>query len=147
MALKPPVEVPQGAIRLNTDSQKLEFFAQDQWWEMATDVPTLNGGARGLINGGYSPNTSTHTNKIEYINISSAANASDFGDLTVARSYTTSCGSRSRGLTLSGSTPSAASDVIDYVTFASTGNASDFGDASTSSRNMGGFSDSHGGLS
>ncbi len=36
MALKPPVEVPQGAIRLNTDSQKLEFFAQDQWWEMAT---------------------------------------------------------------------------------------------------------------
>ena len=40
MALKPPVEVPQGAIRLNTDSQKLEFYAQDQWWEMATDVPT-----------------------------------------------------------------------------------------------------------
>ena len=38
MALKPPVEVPQGAIRFNTDSQKLEFFAQDQWWEMATDV-------------------------------------------------------------------------------------------------------------
>ena len=41
MALKPPVEVPQGAIRLNTDSQKLEFYAQDQWWEMATDVPNL----------------------------------------------------------------------------------------------------------
>ena len=40
---KPPIEVPQGAIRLNTDSQKLEFFAQDQWWEMATDFPNLGG--------------------------------------------------------------------------------------------------------
>ena len=59
MALKPPVEVPQGAIRLNTDSQKLEFFAQDQWWEMATDVPTLDGGARGVFVGGYLPSPGT----------------------------------------------------------------------------------------
>ena len=29
MSNQPPIEVPQGAIRLNTDSQKLEFFAQD----------------------------------------------------------------------------------------------------------------------
>ena len=40
---KPPSEVPQGAIRFNTDSQKMEFFAQDRWWEMATDVPYLGG--------------------------------------------------------------------------------------------------------
>ena len=39
MSNKPPIEVPQGAIRLNTDSQKLEFFAQDRWYEMATDSP------------------------------------------------------------------------------------------------------------
>ena len=49
MSNKPPIEVPQGAIRLNTDSQKLEFYAQDRWFEMATDVPTLDGGARGLF--------------------------------------------------------------------------------------------------
>ena len=41
MATKSPAEIPQGAIRFNTDSQKMEFFAQDQWWQMATDVPTL----------------------------------------------------------------------------------------------------------
>ena len=58
MAFKPPVEVPQGAIRLNTDSQKLEFFAQDQWWQMATDVPTLDGGARGIWFGGWDPGPS-----------------------------------------------------------------------------------------
>ena len=49
MSNQPPIEVPQGAIRLNTDSQRLEFFAQDRWYEMATDVPTLDGGARGII--------------------------------------------------------------------------------------------------
>ena len=48
MSNQPPIEVPQGAIRLNTDSQKLEFFAQDRWYEMATDVPTLDGGARAV---------------------------------------------------------------------------------------------------
>ena len=44
MSNQPPIEVPQGAIRLNTDSQRLEFFAQDRWYEFATDSPTLDGG-------------------------------------------------------------------------------------------------------
>ena len=80
MALKPPVEVPQGAIRLNTDSQKLEFYAQDQWWEMATDVPTLDGGARGIFAGGYTGGAATLYNIIEYITIQCIGNALDFGD-------------------------------------------------------------------
>ena len=41
MSNQPPIGVPQGAIRFNTDSQKLEFYAQDQWFEMATDSPLL----------------------------------------------------------------------------------------------------------
>ena len=56
-----PVEVPQGAIRFNTDSQKLEFYAQDQWFEMVIDTPNLGrgadtgAGARGLSAGGQTP--------------------------------------------------------------------------------------------
>ena len=84
MATKPPVEVPQGAIRLNTDSQKLEFFAQDQWWQMATDVPTLNGGARGLITGQLEFPATTSVN-IDYVTISTAGDATDFGDLSQER--------------------------------------------------------------
>ena len=95
MALKPPVEVPQGAIRLNTDSQKLEFFAQDQWWEMATDVPTLNGGARGVIAGGQQPGTDS--NIIQYITISTAGNAIDFGDLSHTTALSGGCASNTRG--------------------------------------------------
>ena len=37
----PPSEVPQGAIRFNTDSQRLEFYAQGEWWVMSTDTPNL----------------------------------------------------------------------------------------------------------
>ena len=124
MATKPPVEVPQGAIRLNTDSQKLEFYAQDQWWEMATDISTLNGGTRGLIAGGSCP---TFINSIGYINIATTGNAADFGDLTVARESATCAASRTRGLFAGGYHPGAGDDEIDYITFATTGDAIDFG--------------------
>ena len=76
MSNKPPIEVPQGAIRLNTDSQKLEFYAQDRWYEMATDVPTLDGGARGLITSGY--NHPAYQNVVDMITIPTAGNATDF---------------------------------------------------------------------
>ena len=49
MSNQPPIEVPQGAIRLNTDSQKLEFFAEDRWYQFAINTPVLDGGARGLV--------------------------------------------------------------------------------------------------
>ena len=141
MALKPPVEVPQGAIRLNTDSQKLEFYAQDQWWEMATDVPNFGGngnaatsptgnsaeqssGARGLFMGG-SP--TTHGNTVEYINIPTAGDAIDFADLTENRKYCSAVSSRTRGVVAGGENPSGKQDEIEYVTIATTGTLSDFG--------------------
>ena len=128
MALKPPVEVPQGAIRLNTDSQKLEFYAQDQWWEMATDVPTLQGGARGVFAGGYTGGPATLYNNIEYITIPSAGNAIDFGNLTAARSAPAGvASSRTRGLLFGGYVSPNDTDAIDYITISSTGNALDFG--------------------
>ena len=80
MALKPPVEVPQGAIRLNTDSQKLEFFAQGQWWEMATDVPTLNGGARGIFGSRMDNQPFTGNVTIDSVIIASTGNAVNWGD-------------------------------------------------------------------
>ena len=40
------MSIPQGAIRFNTDTHRLESYAQDRWFENATDVPTLEGGTR-----------------------------------------------------------------------------------------------------
>ena len=123
MALKPPVEVPQGAIRLNTDSQKLEFYAQDQWWEMATDVGSDNtGGTRGCI--GFKFDDSANSGVIDYVTIESTGDAIDFGDLTETF-YGGACGSATRGLWFGGS---PSDNRIEYVEFATTSNAIDFGD-------------------
>ena len=108
MALKPPVEVPQGAIRVNTDSQKIEFYAQDQWWEMATE-PSAPLGSRGVFGGGQTP---TVLNTIDYITITTAGNAVNFGDLTRTSSLLGSCSSNTRGL-WGGDYPSAG-NVMDY---------------------------------
>ena len=127
MSNQPPIEVPQGAIRFNTDSQKLEFFAQDRWYGMATDVPTLDGGVRGVFGGGYQP---SEKDVIDFVTISTAGNATDFGNLTEARGSFDASGSRTRGFWFGGENP--ATDRIDFVTIASTGDAHDFGDITES---------------
>jgi len=137
MALKPPVEVPQGAIRLNTDSQKMEFFAQDQWWEMATDVPTLNSGSRACFMGGFQdqPVNNTTFDTIDYITISSAGDAIDFGDLN-AKLFdgVSNVSSSTRQFALGGRVgPSFTySNEIKFITYSSTGDSTDFGDLTNS---------------
>ena len=116
MSNQPPIEVPQGAIRLNTDSQKLEFFAQDRWYEMATDVPTLDGGARAV-----SQASTPSTDALDLITISTAGNATDFGDADVALTGRYGAASRTRGIFAGGGTPSRVNN-IEFITFATTGN-------------------------
>ena len=125
MALKPPVEVPQGAIRLNTDSQKLEFYAQDQWWRMATDVPTLDGAPRGFVAGGNVPGSKT--NGIQAINFATLATDTSFGDITSSRGGPAGAASRTRGIVAGGGEPSRV-NKIDYFTMATRASAVDFGD-------------------
>jgi len=69
------------------------------------------------------------TNVIDYITITSAGNATDFGDLTVARYALAACsnGIDGRGVFGGGWTDSMVND-IDYVMIATLGNATDFGD-------------------
>ena len=95
MSNQPPIEVPQGAIRLNTDSQKLEFFAQDRWYEMATESPVLSGGVRGVFMTGYGP---ADVNTIDYMPIATGGLAVDFGDDTISRRQAGGCSSRTRGI-------------------------------------------------
>ena len=131
MARKPPVEVPQGAIRLNTDSQKLEFYAQDQWWEMATDIPTLDGGVRGLFAGGYhpSPSPGTCTDTVDMITISTAGNATDWCNLTAATMGGGNLADSTRAVYAGGkvsTTPGGSeTNEIQFTTFATQGNYAD----------------------
>ena len=95
-----------------------------------------NGGARGLWMGGGSPGIS---DIIDYITFSTAGDAADFGDLTVARSLNAGGSSFTRSFCTGGQAP-GVSDVIDYVTFASTGDATDFGNLTDQRGYLQGFS-------
>ena len=140
MSLPPSGEIPQGAIRFNTDSQRLEFYAQGEWWVMSTDTPNLGQGtdstpgARGLFAGGYSPSPVGYSDTISYINIASTGNTTDFGTLNNSTIAGGGVGSRTRALFAGGYIASGGSPTpnslaqIDTVVFASTGSASDFGD-------------------
>ena len=79
-----PVEVPQGAIRYNTDSQKMECFNGTQWMQVAVSSPDLDGGARGLIASGRI-SSGNPSDVIDYVTIATLGDATDFGNLTAAR--------------------------------------------------------------
>tara|TARA_R100001198_G_C5206925_1_gene193730 strand:- start:45 stop:1244 length:1200 start_codon:yes stop_codon:yes gene_type:complete len=81
--------------------------------------------ARALFFGGYG---STYENTIDFVEIPTTGNASDFGDLTVARIGSGSTSSSTRGVCMGGFGTSGKDATIDYVTVASAGNATDFGD-------------------
>jgi hypothetical protein len=93
----------------------------------------------------------SYTNVIQYLTFASAGNATDFGDLTVARGQLGDGGTSngSRGVFGNGytSTPGVYTNVIDYITIATIGNAIDFGDISDPYYyRMSGTSTGHGGL-
>ena len=126
----PPKEIPLGAMRFNSDSQKLEYFNGDVWMQIHTFSPNLNGGARGIFAGGWRNVPSTaRSNVIEFVTISTTGNTTDFGELSRRTSYIGTCSSRTRGIIAGGNandSPSAA-DTIEYITISSTGDSVSFG--------------------
>ncbi len=103
---------------------------------------------RGLYGGG-TGNTGEagpFTNRIQYFEMAGTGNASDFGDLTVARGHFSGCSDLTRGVFCGGYSPSNQPAhggydkfTMDYVTIQSTGNASDFGDLVNSTQSPAGM--------
>ena len=122
----PPSEIPLGAMRFNSDSQKLEYWMGEAWMQIKAFTPNLDGGTRGIFTGMAAiPNMSPYG--IQFITIPTLGDAIDFGDMVDARSNVGSFASNVRGVFGGGYSPSPDND-IDFVTIASKGNASDFGD-------------------
>ena len=100
---------------------------------------------RGVFTGGViSP--STIVNSMEYITIASTGNSQDFGDMVEVRQHEASASNTIRGVSAGGINPSAT-NAIDFVVIATTGNANSFGDLTERRGQVGGCSDSHGGIS
>jgi len=103
--------------------------------------------ARGVFGGGIAP---SYINTLVYITISTAGDAQDFGDLTVARGeFAGSFASSTRGVFAGGRiapSPGTTNVTIDYVTISTIGDATDFGDLITAASAGGGCSSSTRGL-
>ena len=129
----PPKEIPLGAMRFNSDSQKLEYFNGNIWMQVHTFSPDLNGGARGLFFGRAEPSI---TNRTDYITIPTAGDAVDFGDMNGAGYTYSTAASRTRGV-CAGGQPGHA-NVIDLFIFSSLGEVIDTGNLTSSRWLMGG---------
>ena len=100
---------------------------------------------RGLFTGGYDPAGNVQ-NKIDFITIATTGNATDFGDLTVARRSGGGTSNSIHSIFAGGYLP-GVSNTIDRVLIQTAGNAVDFGDFVVKTHENSGSSDSHGGLS
>lgn len=101
----------------------------------------------GLFAGG--TGSSPEYNVIDKVTISTLGNATDFGDLTIARAYLCAFSSSTRAVFAGGKLQSgdfAPYNVIDYCTFATSGNATDFGDLLNKFDSSAGFSNATRGI-
>ena len=89
-----PQEVPTGAIRYNTDSNKMECFNGTKWMQVSVSESAPIGG-RACIGGGITPSAD---NEIQYVTIATQGNAIEFGDLTRSSGLLAGCASAIRGL-------------------------------------------------
>ena len=128
---KPSLDTAKaGAMRFNTDSSQMEIYDGNQWVGVEATSPELQtGGTRGLMFGGEGSNP---RNTIQFFNVDSTGNASDFGDMNDERTEGMACASRVRAFAVGGflgSSPTNYTNTLDMVTIASTGNATNFADA------------------
>jgi len=130
----PPVEIPLGAMRFNSDSQKLEYWNGSAWFQIRTFTPNYDGGGRALFGGGVHANT--YLNIIDFVTISTHGDAVDFGDLSYLQYAARSFSSSTRGLWYGGYPGGTSVNTIEFITISTTGNSTDFGDA-TSRNNSG----------
>ena len=131
--------IPEGAIRYNTDSNKMEVWIGDKWMIVSTSESSPIA-PRAVIMTGYGP---ADVNTIDYFNMATGGNAVDFGDDTISRRQAGGCASRTRGINAAG-TPDV--DTITFVEIATTGNSKDFGDVTQARRGLMSNSNGHGGL-
>ena len=130
-----PQNIPEGAIRYNTDSNKMEVWIGDKWMIVSTSSPNLDGGVRAIFSG-RSTSPGVYVNTTDFITISTQGDAIDFGDQNGAGTYGSTTSDKTRGI-IAGGHP-AHNDVIDFCTIATTANFQDFGDLTSSRWIMGG---------
>ena len=131
----PPSEIPLGAMRFNSDSQKLEYWMGSAWMQIQTFSPNIaesgdaGAGVRAIVGGG--AGNSGLPNEVQFFNMATGGTGGDYGDLPQRQYLTAGTSSRTRGVFMGGYTNSPSSTYINSiqsVEIAQLGYTSDFGD-------------------
>ena len=111
-------------------------------YSSATSASPSAGPDRGVFIGGIS-STGSYPNDVtmDFVQISSTGNASDFGDYGQRVAYIATASSTTRGLGAGGRLDASGYlNVIEYITLASAANGTDFGDLQQAKQRVGGGS-------
>ena len=129
MMEQPPIQpTPVGALRFNTDNNRLEYFDGNEYKVIITDSPEQHvSGTRGIFYSGNLPST----NVIQFVNIATTGNAENFGDAVQIGRVAGCFSSRTRCFKANGYADGGTGgvNVIEFVTFSSQGDATNFGDS------------------
>jgi len=126
-----PSSPKNGALWWDSANDKVMVYADGEFKNIELNASSSSGvtwgGSRGFYIG--------QGNQIEYVDLTSPGNGTDFGDLATAQNERCSAaGNKVRGIVRSGtisgaSFPAGWIDTIEYFTCATAGNASDFGNS------------------
>ena len=104
----------------------------------------ISSNVRAIVGGGANSG-GNQTQTIDFVTIATTGNATDFGDLTVARMALNDVDDSVRGIFTGGQTPTTI-NTMDFITITSLGDAVDFGDLNNATRTHMSTSNGHGGL-
>ena len=123
-----PTSPSNGDTWWDTENEVYQIYVNDTWTTyIGASSSAVWYGDRGLHIGGLLNDNVTSLNVIQYFDITSTGNATDFGDL-ITTVYTSGACSNSTYALSGGGYDGAKTNVIEYVTVSTTGNSSDFGD-------------------
>jgi|TARA_B110000263_G_scaffold63664_2_gene54860 hypothetical protein len=127
-----------GGVWINTATDEFMMYAGGTtgWTKVtsANAAPAWTGHTAYVCGGAIGGGTTSAQDTIDYISMASAGNASDFGDLTVARSSAGALSGGGRVLIGGGasggqqSSSPSLKNTIDYIVAGTASNATDFGD-------------------
>ena len=127
-----PSSPANGDVWFDTANDKYYTYINGEFKQLTHVNPsTVWYGDRGVFAGGYNNSILGKQNVIQYIDITSSGNATDFGDLLASFYGAAGCSDATYGIIFAGNDEVQDREEISYITIATTGNATDFGDLTT----------------
>ena len=134
-----PSSPATGDFWWDSSNEKLYRYINGEFKELSIVAPSVNYGDRGFS---FGDDGTVQPERIQYLSLTSASNAADFGDLTVGGAESSACSNGTTAFRMGGHNGSGTrQNVIESWTTSTLGNSSDFGDLTSACNYCHGDSD------